>query len=294
MKVKILSALTMSILLFIGSILPMATASEPMKGTVKVLDRDKIKIHVYISPEESNLNATYAIESKNRLVLVDAQFLVPYAQEYRQYIDGLKKPIDRMIISHSHPDHYWGLAAAFGDVETFALKSTIAAIRTNGPGLLEARKSKMGALAPSRIIVPANVLEPGTIIIDGVTYLFEHYTDGEDTDQLVIKLPDQKVIIVQDLAYNKVHLFTAAKLDPWIRILETFQALVGFDTVLVGHGEPADTRIFAANIDYLQNCKAVLESATNAKDFAAQLTQKYPEYRGRLHHLSGSILFSKK
>lgn len=271
-----------------------ATAGQVMKGKVQVLDHGDVKIHVYTAPDDSNLNSTYAVEGKTSLVLVDAQFLVPYAKEFRAYVDAIGKPIDRMIISHSHPDHIWGLDAAFGDVTAYALEATIAAIKAGAPGLLKMRKPKMGDLAPEKIVVPAHVITPGTEVIDGVTYEFEEIADGEDADQLVIRLPKQQVIIVQDLGYDEVHLFTAANLDSWIGILEKLQAEKGYDRVLVGHGVPTDKSVYGADIAYLNDAKQVLASVKSGEDYAASMAEKYPDYAGGLHHLSGMILFSKK
>ena len=82
-----------------------------------------VRIHSFISSFTDNniANATHIIESANKLVLIDGQFLAPYAAKFRQYADSLGKPIDRLFLSHRHPDHWFGLGPAFSDVPVYAL-----------------------------------------------------------------------------------------------------------------------------------------------------------------------------
>ena len=265
-----------------------------MQGKVEVREISGIKVHTYISPEDSNLNATHVIETAQKLVIIDAQFLVPYAMEFRKYVDSLNKEIDRVIISHGHPDHIWGLDAAFADTQVYALAYTINDIKKKAPGLLAARKPKMGDLAPEKIMVPQHTIEPGTQDISGVTYIFESFTGGDDKVQLVVKLPQLKVAFMQDVVYNKTHFFTAADLDDWIATLQKEKSAGGYDIIMAGHGVPTDPSVFDESIAYLSDAKAILANAKDGEDFAARLQEKYPAYKGGLHKLSGSILFKKK
>ncbi len=265
-----------------------------LAGTVFVADRGAAKIHTYVSPPDTNANATHIIESENSLVLVDAQFFVPFAQEFRNYVDGLGKPIDRIIISHSHPDHYWGLSTAFADVPAYALAETIAAIEEMGVETLEMQKSDLGDLAPDAIRVPDNTIAAGTEVIDGITYEIKHYTDAEDTDQLVIELPDLSAIIVQDLVYNDVHLFTAANLENWVAHLAELKGLSQFTLGLAGHGTPfEDTTTYDDVIGYLQTAGEILGSAESMDDYITAIAEAYPDYQGNLHELSAAFLFGE-
>jgi len=165
---------------------------------VTIMERGGVKVHTYLSDA---LQATHIIETENSLVLVDAQFMAPSAVEFRNYADSLSKPIERVIISHTHPDHFFGLGAAFEDVEDriYALEGVRQFIEESGPGMLEEMRPMLGDAAPEKIVVPGQTLEPGTEIIDGVTYEFERYTDGEAAEQLVIRLPGLNTLILQDL-----------------------------------------------------------------------------------------------
>ena len=94
-------------------------------------------------------------------MIFDAQFLVPYATEARAYVDSLNKPIDRIIITHSHPDHFYGMTAAFADIPGYALAKTKAVITNIGPKMLANNKKNMGDLVPDKVVAPTNEIEPG-------------------------------------------------------------------------------------------------------------------------------------
>jgi glyoxylase-like metal-dependent hydrolase (beta-lactamase superfamily II) len=84
-----------------------------MNGTVTVLDKGAVRIHSYMSPADTFHTTTQLIETPARVIAVDAQLTPAYADEAVAYAEGLGKPLDRLIVTHAHPDHYNG-AARFG------------------------------------------------------------------------------------------------------------------------------------------------------------------------------------
>jgi glyoxylase-like metal-dependent hydrolase (beta-lactamase superfamily II) len=66
-----------------------------------------------MSPADTFHTTTRLIETAARIIAVDAQLLPAYADEAVAYARGLGKPLDRLIVTHAHPDHYNG-AARFG------------------------------------------------------------------------------------------------------------------------------------------------------------------------------------
>src|SRR5579862_532611 len=108
-----------------------AQLSDPIIIAKQVGD---VRIHTFISSfaDDNIANATHIIESKNKLVLVDGQFLAPYASKFRDYADSLGKPIERLYLSHRHPDHWFGLGTAFSDIAIYALPETITFVEEHG------------------------------------------------------------------------------------------------------------------------------------------------------------------
>lgn len=238
-----------------------------------------VRIHTFVSAFTDNniANATHIVEGKKKLVLIDSQFLAPYARKFRDYADSLGKPIERLYLSHRHPDHWFGSGTAFSDVSIHALPETLSFIEEHGE---DSRNDhwKLGDLAPDRIVVPEKSVEPGEEIIDGVKYIFDRVTDTEIDFHLTIKLPDIGVYFTQDLVYSGTHLYLTKHLEHWIEVLAEMLR-TDYELFMPGHGLPADKNEIARNIEYLSAAgQAASDGLTNDafKDF---LLQRYPERR---------------
>jgi glyoxylase-like metal-dependent hydrolase (beta-lactamase superfamily II) len=249
-----------------------------------------VRIHTFVSAFTDNniANATHIIESKNTLVLVDGQFLAFYAREFRAYANGLGKPIDRLYLSHSHPDHWFGLGTAFDDIAIYALPETIQFIDQHGE---TSRKDhmKMGDQAPVKIVVPQHVVNPKHInvldprnmakpdedTIDGVRYIFSKVTDTEINFLLTIGLPGLGVYITQDLLYSGTHLYLTANIDHWIDVLgELLKS--DYELCMPGHGFPADKIEVARNVEYLSAAQHAIDTGVTKYDFKTFMLQRYP------------------
>lgn len=240
---------------------------------------ETVRIHTFISSfaYDHIANATHIIESKNCLVVIDGQFLTPYAQMFRAYANSLNKPIDRVYLTHRHPDHWFGLGAAFADdIRIYALPETIEFLKLHGKDSLEDHVARLGSLAPDRLVIPQHIVLLGDEIIDGVRYSFSQAIDTEIDYHLTIKLPDLKVHIVQDLIYSGTHLYVTRDVKHWIELLD--EMLVSdYDLFLPGHGWPADKLEVAKNKEYLVVAGQAICSGATSQAYKEFMIQTYPE-----------------
>jgi glyoxylase-like metal-dependent hydrolase (beta-lactamase superfamily II) len=253
-----------------------AQLPDPIKIVSK--REGNVRIHTFISSFTGNniANATHIIESKNTLVLIDAQFLAPYAKKFREYADSLGKPIERLYLSHRHPDHWFGVGTAFSDVPLYALPEMISFIEEHGEDSRKDHVAKLGDLAPNKIVVPQNVARLGEETIDGVTYVFSKVIDTEIDFHLIVKLPEAGVYIAQDLIYSGTHLYLTKDMDHWIQILE--ELLVSdYELFLPGHGLPADKSEVARNVEYLSAARQAISDGITKDAFKSFMLQRYPE-----------------
>ena len=249
--------------------------SAPIRMVVK--QTGDVRIHTFVASfAGTNIaNATHIIESAHSLVLVDGQFLTPYATQFRAYADSLGKPIDRLYVSHRHPDHWFGLGAAFGDVPVHALADTASFIRDHGKDSV-ADHGKLGSLLTDRVVVPTHVVEPGEEVVDGVRYLLEEVTETEIDTLLVVKLPELGVQFVADLVYSGTHLYLTSELTHWMEVLE--EMLLSDDELfLPGHGLPADKNEVARNIEYLAAADQAIAGGLTGDGFKDFMLRRYPE-----------------
>ena len=217
-------------------------------GRFSVLRQGNITIHSYLCPDDSEMVCSQIIETPNRLVLIDAQQFIPYATEVRTYMTRLNKPIDRVIITHSHPDHWMGLVV-FEDLPIYSLKETREEIATIGDYLVFVKRKQVEDMAQYHKVVPARLVAEGDMVIDGLRYTLTRIVDAEMSYMLAIELPDYKVLLAQDLVYNHVYPCVGEKnakgeylFDGWIKTLREYQKK-DYVTVIPGHGEPTTPAI---------------------------------------------------
>jgi glyoxylase-like metal-dependent hydrolase (beta-lactamase superfamily II) len=262
-----------------------STGEKIMDGTVRSLERDGVTVHVYTPPDESLLVNSTILELADRLIVVDGQIFQKYAREVGDVMDRLGKPVDRFILTHNHPDHYSGfehLTGRFPGVQLAALPSVRDYLVQKGQQVLDLRRSLFGDEIAARIVIPDALIVPGELVISGVRFLFQEFTDTESEFTLTITLPDHGVALVADLlASPDHHLFTVQPhFDGWLAALDTIRADVskyGITRLIVGHGAPIGPESLPANAEYLRAAKEAFATSATAEEFVAAVQASRPE-----------------
>ncbi|MBU6357904.1 MAG: MBL fold metallo-hydrolase [Rhodospirillales bacterium] len=254
---------------------------SPRNGHVTIHDRGNVCVHDYQAPQDGLRVHSLIVEGPTRVVLFDAQFLLDYATEVADYIDALAKPLDRIILSHGHPDHWSGLeviSKRFPGVEIATLPAVRDYIVANGQEIMTARQTVFGTRVAAGPVLPTTTIAPGKLEIDGVRYVFEAHDEGESQHQLVVTLPDQAILMAFDLIFPaNVHTFTvAAYFDHWIAILNDL-ASRPFETLLVGHAGPARRTDIQSTIAYLETARDVYGTTDKAEEYATRMKAAFPD-----------------
>jgi glyoxylase-like metal-dependent hydrolase (beta-lactamase superfamily II) len=263
------------------------------------IERGRVCIHCCASPDDGERVNAQIVETANRLVIVDTMLMRPYARELRQYADGIGKPIDRVYITHAHPDHWFGMEF-FQDVQNLSLPETVEEIKMMAQLEIDFHRGQHGDLITDHLFLPQPGAVEGDVTIDGVVFRLHKVLAAEDLFMLAIELPEEKVFIAQDLIYNKVHLFVGQRslegtlcFDGWTGALKKFMAH-GYELVLPGHGVPADATIFAENIHNLEVMQEIVASSTG-EDFVQKAVQAFPGYGLRsMLEMSAFFLYQMK
>ncbi|RKR05540.1 glyoxylase-like metal-dependent hydrolase (beta-lactamase superfamily II) [Flavobacterium sp. 90] len=260
-----------------------------------VKDTGLVKVHTLVSPAPMFANATHIIELPDELILIDGQFFAQYGNEFRNLADSLQKPISRFYVTHDHPDHYLGMGDAFANVPVYALEEIKASLEKNAPKELKEKQHHMGNLIAGRLSLPTQIVEPGEENIGGVKFIFERVLDTESPSTLVIKLPELKIAIVQDILYHNTHAFVTGPIDGWKTALRKLREDTAYDIFLPGHGKPANSSDLDNALIYLDQIETVKNDAINAEEYKNEVLKLYPNYAGaKLIDIYLPILYAAK
>jgi glyoxylase-like metal-dependent hydrolase (beta-lactamase superfamily II) len=267
-------------------------------GAILVSEFRPVKIHSYLSPADGLQVNTQMIEGPNAVVIFDGQLLLPYADEVASYVQTLGKPIDRIILSHAHTDHWGGLQVLterFPDARVFALDGIADQVRARGPARLDGLHRTYGDKAATKVTVPTEAITEGLQRIDGVTYEFKRFVDAESDLQLAALLPEQKVLLGFDLVFSaNQHVFTGANhFDHWLIVLESLKALQGYDRIIIGHDNPVDRSAIDSMMTYVKRAKEIHAASADAKTYSEKLKAAFPDLRqAGFVDLSASYLYA--
>src|SRR5882762_11210087 len=155
--------------------------TEGRMGAILVSQFGSVKIHSYLSPADGLQVNTQMIEGPNAVVIFDGQLLLPYAGEVASYVRMLGKPVDRIILSHAHTDHWAGLQVLterFPNACVFALEGIAEQVRDSGPARLDRLGRTYGDRAATMVTIPTETISEGLKRIDGVSFDFQRFVNA--------------------------------------------------------------------------------------------------------------------
>jgi Metallo-beta-lactamase superfamily len=258
-----------------------AAASDRM-GAILVSQFGPVKIHSYLSPLDGFHVNTQMIEGPTAVVIFDGQLLLPYADEVASYVRTLGKPVERIILSHAHTDHWSGLQVLterFPDARLFALDGVADQLRARGQARLDSFRPIYCDRIATKVTVPTETIAEGLQQIDGITYDFQRFVDAESDLQLAALLPEQKVLMAFDLVFSpNEHAFTVVDhFDHWMTVLEQLNALQGYDTITIGHDTPVQRSAIDSTITYVKRARVIHAASADAKTYSEGLKAAFPD-----------------
>jgi glyoxylase-like metal-dependent hydrolase (beta-lactamase superfamily II) len=253
-------------------------------ATINRIAKGPYVLHSYLSPASAEMVCSQIIETPTSLLIVDVQLLREHARAVRNYAASLGKPINKIIISHCHPDHWAGLEE-FEGVPAYALPETIWEIENYGQAMLDSKQPAFGNAVTRTVSLPA-VLPVERENLDGLELVYRKNTGTESTFSLAVQLPQLHTLVAQDLVYNGVYPYVGDRsyvtkeypFNNWIRTLEQLKT-EGYELVLPGHGLPTDASSFDTMIDTLTYAKSVFETAADGEELKRRMMEKYPNYQ---------------
>jgi glyoxylase-like metal-dependent hydrolase (beta-lactamase superfamily II) len=244
-----------------------AVATTPSGARIFVNAARAATLHSFVSAG-IGVNTT-VIELSDRLVIVDAQLDPAAARESRAYADSLGKRLDRLVLTHEHPDH-WSGAVAYEGVPVVAPAATARFLTEAAPRM----KTRPGVVVP-RV---ERTVAAGEETVAAVLFRYDLVRDAEADEILTIELPEAGVFVGSDLVYNDVHHYLGhAGFARWIATNEAIANRLARGTlVLGGHGAPTTPAVLRRTADYLRRAQRAFDRTADAATIEADLKAAFP------------------
>jgi glyoxylase-like metal-dependent hydrolase (beta-lactamase superfamily II) len=199
----------------------------------------------------------YVVELHDCVVVVDTTLALSSARALREKAESFGKPIEAVLLTHGHPDHYTGLVA-FEDVPRFASKGCLEFAHREDVVKSPVAESLLGDDYPRRRVFPDQIIDGGTTLTFGGTeFTFHDLGPGEsDADGMwTFEQGGRTSAFIGDVAALNCHcFFRDGHAYDWLRILDDLSGR--FDDrarLYLGHGSsPVGTEVLDWQRGYIR------------------------------------------
>jgi glyoxylase-like metal-dependent hydrolase (beta-lactamase superfamily II) len=243
-------------------------------------------VHRFPAEQAGAFVNAYVVETASGVVAVDALLTVSESRRMRQALEALGKPLRAVLLTHSHPDHYAGLAqlVASDDVPIIAPKGVIDTIMRDDAEKDAIVAPLFGEEWPASRIFPNTPIRDGeSVTFDDVEFTVIDLGPSESPhDSPWVLGADAKTVFLGDQIYDRKHCYLADGFHrEWLTNIETLRARLPEDaTLYVGHGGPVGAEMWDWQRGYIETfVDAVMETDWSQPEQAtAVIVTRMKEY----------------
>lgn len=219
---------------------------------------DQPKVHRFPADHEGTFVNAYAVETESGVVAVDGLLTVSDSSAMRDGLEQIGKPLRAVLLSHSHPDHYAGLAqiVADDDVPIIAPQGVIDTISRDDAAKDEIVGPMFGDEWPSRRIFPNTPIEDGeALTFDDVTFKVIDLGPSESPhDSPWVLGDDERTVFLGDQIYDHRHCYLAdGHHEAWLANIALLRGRFPDDAVFyIGHGGPVGAEMWDWQRGYIE------------------------------------------
>jgi glyoxylase-like metal-dependent hydrolase (beta-lactamase superfamily II) len=260
--------------------------NQPKEQTGRREMTEQPMVHRFPVEQESAFVNAYLVETAAGVVAVDSLLTVSESRAVRRALERLGKPLQAVLLTHSHPDHYAGLAqlVAGDDVPIIAPQGVIDTIARDDAIKNTIIGPMFGDEWPSARIFPNTPIRDGeSLIFDGVTFTVIDLGPSESPHDSPWVLGDEEeIVFLGDQIYDHRHCYLADGFyAEWLANIEKLRVRLPKDAVFhIGHGGPVGREMWDWQRGYIETFVAAVDEAdwTEPEQARAAVVARMKEY----------------
>jgi glyoxylase-like metal-dependent hydrolase (beta-lactamase superfamily II) len=251
-----------------------AAQAQTRPLTVKVMTASETGLHANIA----------IIEGEKDAVLVDAPFTRADAYRVAAQILDDNKVLKAVIVTHAHPDHYFGLGVihdVFPDARIIAQPAVAHDVLDAFPRRFAFWGPQIGQNAPRYQMTPTPYGEK-TFELEGQEIALLGPMRGDAPNTTMVWVPSAKAVMTGDILFDQNHIYLAGtdktSRAAWNASLDAILALKP-QMIVPGHMPPG-APLTRASVDftraYIAKYEEVAAKAGTVDEFKALMRKAYP------------------
>jgi glyoxylase-like metal-dependent hydrolase (beta-lactamase superfamily II) len=250
-------------------------------SSVYTVPGSQLQFHVASGALRAMASNAVLITGAKHAVLIDTLLIEEDARRLAATIRSTGKELTTILITHAHPDHYFGLPIIqkeFPKAQVFARPTTVEFLKEFAAKIIHWQEMYRGEI-PTALELP-RILEVNSIRLEDNDIQILDLEMVETTAATAFYVPAASTLIAADLIYSQCHHYMSdvGRADTWIDAIEKTRKTGPIDRIIPGHGPGGGLELFDASIRWMRDYEKVATPGKRFTEIAKEMINLYPKH----------------
>ncbi len=212
------------------------------------------------SPENKGfISNSYAVLTEKGWFVIDALSTPELSEEFVKQLQKVsKKPVKYIVVTHYHQDHWFGIKTYKNIGSTIIAHKNLKSFYKSGNAemMLEISNKNFGNIYKNVKLYPLDIVieNKSDIKFGGFTFKIYSMTPAHTNSDIVVHIPELKVLFVGDLVFYKRIPFAGdsnASSKNWLKVLKQLKKF-NAKLIFAGHNKPLNKESISFTENYLK------------------------------------------